>query len=40
MEYNITRDSWTKHIIAMNSLQVSADVGVFSVYAAAAALNL
>lgn len=26
--YIITRDSWTKHIIAMNSLQVCADVGV------------
>lgn len=33
------RDSWIKHIIAMNSLQVSADVGV-SVYTAASVLNL
>lgn len=39
MEYIITRDSWIKHIIAMSSLQVSADVESFFVYAAATALN-
>lgn len=27
-EYIVTRDSWIKHIIAMNSLQVSAGVGI------------